>query len=50
VTGGFTFFLCGDVLAWKKPTVRESTCSKSVVLSSNMSLPEPADWNACTLD
>lgn len=50
LTGGFTFFLCGDVIAWKKPTVRGSTCDTSVVTSGNLNLPNPADWNVCTLD
>lgn len=47
---GFTFFLCGDVVSWDKPTVRKSTCDTSVVDSSNLMLPDPADWNVCTLD
>lgn len=47
---GFTFFICGDVVAWKKPLARGGTCDTSIVLSSNMSLPDPADWNLCSQD
>ena len=47
---GFNFFLCGDVLAFKKPTVRLSTCTTSLELSSHINLLNPEDWDACTTD
>jgi len=47
---GFDFFLCADVLAWKKPGVRASSCATSMVLSSNVNLDDPANWAVCSAD
>ena len=49
-TGEFSFLLCGDLMSWKRPTVRLSTCDTSLVLSSNINLGDPENWHVCSTD
>jgi hypothetical protein len=40
---------CGDVNAWKRPVLRNSTCGTSTVKSSSQTTP-PRSWGVCSSD